>query len=92
MMKTAICFVIGVTSLGFAQSTMTISPQLITANGAKGAALPRYVVYHHFLAWTSALDREAKNRGLANPYAFAQPFAKSIGFSNPELDLLKFES
>ena len=89
MTKLVVCLGIGVTSVSFAQSTSTTSPTLIMASGAKSPALPSYVVYHHFLAWTSALDKDAKKRGLTDPYAFAQPFSKSIGFTNQELDLVK---
>lgn len=88
MIKTAIllgaCFALP----SFAQST-TNSPQLTTASKSQSPVLPSYVVYHHFLEWTDALDRDTKRRGITDPYAFAQPFSRSLGFNNHELDLIR---
>ncbi len=89
IIETAVCLSAGMISLAFAQSTATTYPNLVTASAAKSPALPSYVVYHHFLAWASALDQDAKTRGLTDPYAFAHPFSRSIGFSNHELDLVR---
>ncbi len=88
MIKTAIFLGMGFASLSFGQN-ITTYPQVVTASQAKSPALPSYVVYHHFLAWASALDQDAKHRGLADPYVFASPFAHSLKFDNNGLDLIR---
>ncbi len=67
-----------------------VSSSIKIANRASTrTGIPAYLVYRHFLAWVSALDRQASASGASDPYKFAEPFATRAGLANADLDLLR---
>jgi hypothetical protein len=56
---------------------------------SKSAPIPKYLVYRHFLAWVTDLDK--KNAGATDAYQFARPFA-GAHLENSDLDALRTEA
>ena len=74
------------------QSSEPTASRIITSQTSQAPRLPKYLVYRHFLAWIDSLDKQASLTGTADPYKFAEPFAKPAALSDDEVDLLRGEA
>lgn len=73
--------------------SQTVAPAPTTAETSvpQPAAIPKHMVYTHFLAMIGDLDQKANATGETNPYKFAEPFALAR-FDNSDLDVLRAEA
>jgi hypothetical protein len=75
-----IATLIGLLAIGSGARLLPAQPVLASLEAAKistakSVPVPKYLVYRHFLAWVSDLDK--KNAGAGDPYQFAKPFARA---------------
>ena len=75
-----------------AQSPGPTSPRILASQTSQAPRLPQYLVYRHFLAWIDSLDKQASAANSSDPFKFAEPFAKSAGLSDNDVELLRSEA
>ena len=89
-MKAAKLILLATTAVtaSFCQMTAPASPAEYESMHSR---LPQYLVYRHFLAWVNQLDKAAVGSGAADPYKFAEPFARAH-LAHEHLDLIRNEA
>jgi len=72
-------------------SVPATSQKVAEADRLKGTAIPKYLVYRHFLAMVDGFNGKAMASPGGGQYQFATAF-NLAGWANPELDLMRNEA